>query len=792
MLGITKRRLFTASTTAGFLMSLVAGFGVSAVAEEQADDSRPIEEVIVTASKREVSLQDSSLAISAFTGEQLDKRGIREFTDIASAIPGIDMSEATPTESIVIIRGISTNGRGYHRAEVWRQQTNASYLDDIALFPGATPLKMVDMARLEVFKGPQGTQFGKSAMAGAVRFVSNEPDTSAFAANINGSFNKVGSSDDMTNQLEGFVNIPVTDTIALRVAGYRHDNAGFIDVDGNHNIPDANWEETSGIRLRAKWDIGDRVRWHATVFNQKTEVGDTGRPQTTWEPSTTNSVWDMTGMIPMNPEDPKRQFLEPGDSVEKIRSTTVEVDFDAFTLSATGADLSNHARFARNVMWECNPDGWCEGATAGGLTANGHPIAFHGMEGPNFRAIETFEVRAVSNVDPGDRVSWLGGIYYENNNQKRAGRFYWLSDDHEALNNIAEWPGGCDWDDNGTPRIRNNGDWFYQKFQYNNSDEKAIYGEVTFNVSDPLRVTAAVRRASLRGNFYEGGDAGCWGETEGQLSRTSDWDDVNTYRFDVKYDVSDDIMLFAFAASGYRMGGRNFFSVNGVSMESDYESDSLWNYEVGVRSTWQDGRLLFNSSIYRVDWSDMQQPEFRPGRSGREMTNIGESEITGFEMLAIYAVNEDLDITFNASYRTSEVLSHPYNPQYVGMSMPGSSNNDWQWSALLDWRTEIGNNTLAEVNATFRSVPSRSGHWSPQEGGEAYRVLDGNVNFTRGNFEYSVFARNMLDKRAVSWQTPGYPGWPEVPAGGSWRDQFVAYYAVILPVSYTHLRAHET
>ena len=92
---------------------------------------------------------------------------------------------------------------------------------------------MVDMARLEVFKGPQGTQFGKSAMAGAVRFVSNEPDTSAFAANINGSFNKLGSSDEMTNQLEGFVNLPVTDTIALRVAGYRHDNAGFIDVDGN-------------------------------------------------------------------------------------------------------------------------------------------------------------------------------------------------------------------------------------------------------------------------------------------------------------------------------------------------------------------------------------------------------------------------------------------------------------------------------------------------------------------------------------------------------------------------------
>ena len=103
MIGITKGRLFTASTTAGFLMSLVAGFGVSAVAEEEAEDSRPIEEVIVTASKREVSLQDSSLAISAFTGEQLDKRGIREFTDIASAIPSRSSSSVVfpPTDAAI-------------------------------------------------------------------------------------------------------------------------------------------------------------------------------------------------------------------------------------------------------------------------------------------------------------------------------------------------------------------------------------------------------------------------------------------------------------------------------------------------------------------------------------------------------------------------------------------------------------------------------------------------------------------------------------------------------------------
>ena len=233
----TITSLLRAGAIPAIILAFLAGTALTATAAEDdsedtaEDEGGYIEEVVVTASKREVNLQDSSLAITAYTGEQLDSRGIREVTDIAAAIPGVDMAESVPTESILIIRSMSNNGRGYHRAEIWRQQTNTSYLDDVVLFPGITPLKMVDLERMEVLKGPQGTLFGKSAMAGLVRFVSNKPDPEAFSGNISASLDTVAGG-GTGNSIEGYVNVPLSDSFAVRLAAYRYDLPGFIDVVG--------------------------------------------------------------------------------------------------------------------------------------------------------------------------------------------------------------------------------------------------------------------------------------------------------------------------------------------------------------------------------------------------------------------------------------------------------------------------------------------------------------------------------------------------------------------------------
>lgn len=196
-----------------------------------------------------MNLQDSSLAITALSGDQLDSRGIREVTDIAAAIPGGDLGENTATESIIIVRGLSNNGRGYHRAEIWRQQTNTSYLDDIVLFPGITPLKLVDLERVEIVKGSQGTLFGKSAMAGAARYIGNKPDPDAFSANIAGAVETVADGGTGTS-IEGFVNAPLGEAIATRLTFYTYSNAGFIDSVGTRPKDDANTEDTEGVRLQ--------------------------------------------------------------------------------------------------------------------------------------------------------------------------------------------------------------------------------------------------------------------------------------------------------------------------------------------------------------------------------------------------------------------------------------------------------------------------------------------------------------------------------------------------------------
>lgn len=798
--GMDNIRNLRAAGVPAVIAALLATAGPTAsagvdTAEGSADQDRYIEEVIVTASKREVNLQDSSLAITAFTGESLDRRGIREVTDIASAIPGVDMAESVPTESILVIRSMSNNGRGYHRAEIWRQQTNTSYLDDVVLFPGITPLKLVDLERMEVVKGPQGTLFGKSAMAGSVRFISNEPDTEAFSANITAALDTVASGGS-GNSLEGFVNLPISDSFAVRLSGYRYDLPGFIDVVGVQPEEDADREDTQGYRLRAKWELSDRAFFEASFINQTTELGDVGKPMATWAPSTETDIHAIR-LTPMDPDDPKRQWLEPGDTEEDVKSLKFEIDFEDFTLSLIGANMENHSFFHRNALWECVPDGGCPGLTVGGLTPGGGYALWHSSEGPSERKIETFEARAVSTVDEGEFFEWIAGLWYENNNHRRAGRSWWDTNDVDYIASLSGgWRSfrGCD---AVTPQQIADGTIIGNRYQYNNQDELAAYAELGMNFTEQLKLTLGYRQSRLRTNFYRGEKLDpCRNPANpnhgAESGFASEWTDVGTYRVNLDYHHTDDMMFFAFAASGYRPGGVNNIRAcprgqttcsNEVRNETyfriPYDSDSVWNYEAGVRSTWQDGRLLLNGSVYRIDWADMQSPLFRATAeqriglsriSGRVLVNVGKSRISGFEGMAIYAVTDNLNVTLNTGYKVAEVLSDQ-NAAYVGLPLPASSSRTGaQLSVLADWSKTMAIGDV-RVNATFRYAPRRYGHFSKDYPVPSYMMTDVSVGVRRDRFEVSLNVDNMFDERALTFQHPGYPGWPSRP-GIDWREQY--------------------
>ena len=787
-MGIATNRLSAAGIPAVLLALLVSPAATASEADE-ADEESPIEEVIVTASKREVNLQDSSLAITALTGDQLDSRGIREVTDIAAAIPGVDLGENTATESIIIIRGLSNNGRGYHRAEIWRQQTNTSYLDDIVLFPGITPLKLVDLERVEIVKGPQGTLFGKSAMAGAARYIGNKPDPEAFSANVTGAVESVANG-GTGNSLEGFVNLPLGDAIATRLTFYSYNNAGFIDSVGTKPKEDANTEDTDGIRFQARWNLSDSLALHGYYIRQDTEVGDVGRPQSTWAVSPETDIHAVR-INRMDLDDPKRQFLEPGDTHEKIVSLKLEWDTEPFTLSVIGANMDNHSFFERNVLWECLPDDWCPGVPVGGLSPRGLRADFHVTEGPSERDIQTMEVRAVSSADGDQFIDWVAGIWYENANHRRGGFIWWDTDDAQLINELqaaGHWTGGC-------PEVDvAGGEVFHKNYTINNQDERSAYGEVRFNFTAQFKFTVGYRRSQLSTNFTSSGDLGpCWFD-DGPGSRTSPWQDVNTYRFNADYHVSDDIMLFAFAANGYRPGGVNLIEYNTINGDwnsriqdlTPYESDAVWNYEAGVRSVWQDGRLVLNGSVYRIDWAEMQSPTFRDyaatqGRfqqSGRSLINIGESEVIGIEAMGIYAVNENLELTLHLGWKDSEILEDQRR-NFVGLPLPGSTSGI-QYSILGDWAQDTALGELS-ANVTFRYVPERWGHFTKDNPNASYTMADASARLRRGALEFALYIDNVFDDRAIVWQTPNYPGWPSRPDVTNWRDQFVGYYSVLRP-----------
>ena len=194
------------------------------------------------------------------------------------------------------------------------------------------------------------------------------------------------------------MNAPLGEAIATRLTFYTYSNAGFIDSVGTKPKEDANTEDTDGVRLQVLWNVTDDVSLHGYYIRQNTEVGDVGRPQSTWAVTTETDIHNVR-IDRMDLDDPKRQFLEPGDTHESVVSLKLQWDLEPFTLSVIGANMDNHSFFERNVLWECLPDDWCPGVPVGGLSPRGLKADFHVTEGPSERDIETMEIRAVSSSD---------------------------------------------------------------------------------------------------------------------------------------------------------------------------------------------------------------------------------------------------------------------------------------------------------------------------------------------------------------------------------------------------------
>jgi len=738
---VNTRAQFAAAATA----VMASTFALHASAQE-GTGMVGLEEIVVTAQKREQKLQDVPMAVTAIGGAQLEQQGITQFQDLLRSVPGVSFAGTEPGQSRYAIRGVSTEASS---------PTVGVYLDDISLvsistaFAGAIDPAFFDFERVEVLKGPQGTLYGGSAMGGAIKYVSRLPviDETSFSAAGGFATTRGG---DLSYEAEGVANIPlVAEQLALRGGVSYRRIGGYVD-----NVPDADTEvwtrsttlppapleptrystlstygrkdsnerDLLALRLSAKYTPNDTLTIVPAVFHQKSEKDNT-------DSFFTNLPRFQSSY----------RFAEPTKDEVGVYSLTVTKDFGGATLTSITAYVD------REVNWDRDYSMFI------GMLAP--PFFPYDSYNTSDTTTETFtqELR-LSGVGFGGRLQWVGGLYY--------------SDQDDRLLQVVSTIGAGVPFDLGT-------DVTYFGDQRTDSKQLAAFGEITYEILPSLDLTLGLRyfdaEQTVNGVFdglFNGGPS----TVDNKKSR----EDGFTPKIALTWRATADNLLYTTASKGFRQGGPNRFNTNSPLCAPDFERlgidrvpdsygpDKLWTYEIGSKNQLLDRRATVNAAVYFTDWSKIQQQVNLPTCGFQFVGNVGAAEIKGAELAIEAAITDRLTLGGTASYTDAEITkSAPGVSAQVGQSVLDTP--EWMGNVYGDYRFPLGQSMEAVLRAEYQyrgsslrqfdttmlvTYPDDSVAPVPNmtQIQDSYDIV--NVNFTifRDNWQYRLYINNLLDE----------------------------------------------
>ena len=598
-----------------------------------------LEEVVITAQKRQQSLQDVPLSVSAFTADRLSEGRMADIRAIVDFTPGFSGNTEDGFTDALSIRGIATNDFG-----IGGDPSVAAFVDGIwSGRTGGVMTSMFDVERVEVIKGPQGTLFGRNSIAGAVSILTNRPD-SAFGASA-----ELTLADYDHVEASGMINIPLNDRWALRAAGYVLDNSGFLEnLSGGDDL---GFHQVSAgrVSLRRSGDVLD-----ATLI-----VGYEDREQ-----------------------DPSIYWVPAAGLDEE------EVDTD---LGEDGINESDVFEARALLEWSL-PGDYTFTSLTGYKTFN-----FHYLEDYDGGPGRVNDYRQVNDVEywsqelrlnsPGDgRVTWFAGasVYEETID----GLFDFIYDEDALCRalSVTEAPdfdgpaAGCDdpnfetyWEEDIDPA-----DILAGKAERSFVDVQsrgwAVYGDFTWAINDRLDLTAGARytfdEKEMTGRVLDSG--GALGNnfnfeffTNGTVRNEADWSDF-TPRVALAYEAAPDVSLYATASLGYKSGGFATFGydLRGQDINDDgsapdgtrpleFDPEEVESYEIGAKTRLLGNTLQANIALFRYDYTDLQLVFFDQGSS--QVANVGEARGQGIELDLRWVPNPHWDITAGLSLLDTEI-----------------------------------------------------------------------------------------------------------------------------------------
>ncbi len=615
-------------------------FAVQAQQEETpAPAITGLEEVFVTAQKRQQSLQDVPLSVSAFSGEMLKESRMADIRGIVDFTPGFSGNTEDGFTDALSMRGISTNDFG-----IGGDPSVAMFEDGIwSGRTGGVMTAMFDVERAEVVKGPQGTLFGRNSIAGAVSIITNKPD-SVFGASA-----ELTLADFDHVEANAMVNIPLGEQWAVRAAGYVLDNKGYL-------------ENLQG---------GDDLGFH--------KVG-AGRVSL----RRSGDAFDATLIAGYEDRE-----LDP--SVYWVPAAGLSEDEVNTDLGNEGINESDIFEARALLEWTLAGD-----YTLTSLTGY-KKFSFHYLEDYDGGPTRVNDYRQVNDIDylsqelrlnsPGNgKVTWFAGVSaYE---EEIDGVFDYLYDEDAlcAQLSVTEAPdfngpaAGCDdpnfeayWEDDIDPA-----DILAGKSERSYVDVTsrgwAAYGDFTWAISDRLELTAGARytfdEKEMEGRILDSG--GALGNnfnfeffTNGIVSNKSDWSDF-TPRLAIAYDVSDDVTLYGTASRGYKSGGFATFGydLHGQDVNDDgsapdgttpleFDPEQVDSFEIGAKTRLLGNTLQLNAALFYYDYTDLQLVYFDQGSS--LVANVGEARGQGLEVDLRWVPDQHWDATVGVSLLDTEI-----------------------------------------------------------------------------------------------------------------------------------------
>jgi iron complex outermembrane receptor protein len=737
--------------------------GSAALAQDD-DNNLGIEEIVVTATKRSMDIQDVAQSITAFSTAEIERRGMLDMSDIAANLPSITLSSSRAGRNELVYRGISNGGS-------WRLDSQvAMYLDEMPMTMSTTQLdpRMVDIQRVESLPGPQGTLFGSSSQSGTIRVVTNKPRFDGFSAEVSAEV-KSTSGGEESYDINGYVNIPVSDNFAIRLVAYDLKEGGYIDnvystaphsvcaagapcdldfsqyvygpfnpVDqqgylnsatpDNAGLEEDNFNdyEMSGARISALWNINENWSVLGTLMHQD---------------SLTTGVWSSDTAL--------------GDyKVARFTDEWRKDKWTTYALTVTGdlgfAQISNSTGYAErsqsyqfdNTHYEAYHtrlkgqywSAWKNWYDAYWYytynTYNYYDKYDTDYNGGIYRSLQdaeriTNELRLTSTTD--SRFQWMIGAFYENNKDG------WDDNgDIPNLNTTKHWRytqwRSCDLAGQGfdvaCPAVDPNNTWYNDNYARDITQISA-FGEFNYSLTDDLVATVGFRwfeydRHVVNDQQWPPGlpVEAILLDGEGAFVEEGKEDDTS-YKVALSYTLDDDKMIYGLYSQGFRLGGNNNAKAVRVNfVPATYNPDQLNNYEIGLKSEWLDNRLQINATVFHMVWDDIQLVLGSSGEglwwlSGQD--NGGGGENTGLELDVLWQATRNLRLSANV-YVGDPEYTHDYITlegeleMSAGTQMPDSAKEKYTIAVDYTFRDVIGGDVWVRFD-TYYQGPMFSALW---------------------------------------------------------------------------------